>query len=768
MQDEDFLRPDPEKLLQQIAREEKSEGHLKIFFGMCAGAGKTYAMLESAHKAKRDGVDVIIGVVETHKRAETEELVSGLEIAPLAEITYRGSKFKELDLDGILQRKPQLVLIDELAHSNIPGSRHEKRYQDVLEILSNGIDVYTTLNVQHLESRANTVHEITGMKIRETVSDTVFERADDVELIDITPAELLQRLKEGKVYTQENSKIAIQNFFKKGNLTALREMALRLTAEHVDKDLLDYKSEKRIEATWKSGQRLMVAIGTSPFSANLIRWTRRLAYSIEAPWFAVYVDATTELSELNKEVLLENLKLAKELGAEVITTKDTNIIAALIRVAREYNITQIIVGKSRPKGLFAYLESRRFIRELISKSGEIDVYMVGGEREATEKKFNFQLRKVSQSPLWQYSAVFFAITLANLFIFMAASFSYQSVSMMFLFIMTLLPLFELGPGPIMLGALLSAFYWDYFYIPPLFTFHISKTEDVLMLIMFFIVASVSGVLSSRIRLHQRSLQQREARTSALYNLTKSLSVAPGINDIADIARGHIENAFSTKVAVIFGTLEGRLNAVAHPASSFQLNDTDWNIANWVFNNGQKAGKFTSTLPNTDYLFYPLDSMRGRLGVIMLAPPNGQRLSFEQELMLSTIIRQVASAVERDQLNELAKSSLLHEESEKLYNTLFNSISHELKTPITTIITAKSALETDAAVVNSSFLSGLVEEVSKASERLLRLVENFLDITRVESGNIKLKLEWNSMEDRFRIESPYPADKLPSGAGTLSI
>lgn len=746
MDDQEYQRPDPDKLLQQIAREEKTEGHLKIFFGMCAGVGKTYAMLEAAHKAKREGIDVVIGIIETHKRTETEELVDGLEIIPMAEVAYRGTKFRELALDAILERKPQLVLVDELAHSNIPGSRHEKRCQDVLEILANGIDVYTTLNVQHLESRANTVHEISGMKIRETVADTIFERADEIELIDITPAELLQRLAEGKVYTHENSKIAIQNFFKKGNLTALREMALRLTAEHVDKDLLDYKSEKRIEATWKSGQRLMVAISPSPFSANLIRWARRLAYSIEAPWVAVYVDTGSELAEPQRELLMQNLQLARELGAEVVSTKDTDVISALIRVAREYNVTQIIVGKSRPKGLVAFWESRQFISGLINHSGDIDVYIVGGENEPKEKKFNFRLRMLKQSPLQQYVAVFFSISIANLLIFTLTSFSYQSVSLIFFFLMTLLPLFELGSGPIMLGALLSAFYWDYFFIPPLFTFQISKTEDVLMLVMFFIIASVSGVLSSRIRMHQSALQLRESRTSALYNLTKSLSVATGFNDVADIARTHIEDFFKTKVGIILGTLDGKLNAEAHPVSSIQLNDTDWNIANWAFMHGQRVGKFTSTLPNTEYLFFPLDSQRGKLGVVFIAPPEGKRIPFEQELLLTTMIRQIANAVEREQLNELAKSSLLHEESEKLYNTLFNSISHELKTPITTIITAESALETAPGVKSSSLLSGLVEEIAKASERLLRLVENFLDITRLESGNIKLKLEWNSMED----------------------
>ncbi len=747
MQNEEFQRPDPDKFLKHIAKEESEEGHLRLFFGMCAGVGKTYAMLEAARKAKQAGIEVVIGVVETHKRAETEELVEGLEVIPLKEITYRGAHFREMNLDAILARRPQLVLVDELAHTNIDGSRHTKRYQDVLELLSHGIDVYTTLNVQHLESRANTVQEITGMKIRETVSDTVFERANDIELIDITPDELLQRLAEGKVYTKENSKLAIQNFFKKGNLTALREMALRLTAEHVDKDLLDYKSEKGINTTWKSGQRLMVAIGTSPFSANLLRWARRLAYSIEAPWIAVYVDNDPHISEKGKELLLQNFNLAKELGAEVITIQDTDIISALIRVARENNVTQIIVGKSRPQGLLAWIESRRFIRNLIGRSGEIDIYMVGGEKIADDQKQKLKLSRFNQSPLWQYTAVFCTLSCAILAIyFHQPSISYQSVSILLLFFMTLLPLFGLGPGPIMLGAIMSAVCWDYFFIPPLRTFHISKTEDVLMLIMFFIVASVSGVLASKLRVQQRFLRQREIRTSALYNLAKSLSTAPGINDVIEIARSHIEITFSTKASIILAAPEGTLSPETHPSSSFQLNDSEWNIANWVFTNDHKAGKFTSTLPNSDYIFYPLGSLRGCLGVVIIAPPGDVRLTFEQESLLSTIVVQVANAVEREHLNELAKSSLLHAESEKLFNTLFNSISHELKTPITTIITAKSALEESVTIKQAPFLSGLTEEISKASERLLRLVENFLDIARLESGNVRLKLEWNSMED----------------------
>lgn len=735
-------RPDPFKLLDSIQKEEekKKKGKLKIFFGMCAGVGKTYSLLESAHKSKRDNVDVVIGYVETHNREETKKLLNGLESIPLKEIVYRDTKFYEMDLDAILIRKPQLILVDELAHTNIPGSRHIKRFQDVIELLKNGIDVFTTLNVQHLESRAETVFQITGAQIKETVPDSVFADADEIELVDITPEDLLQRLNEGKIYTQEKSQQAIENFFRKGNLTALREMSLRLTAERVDYQLRDYMNEKNISSTWKSGQRLMVAISPSPYSAKLIRWTRRLAYTMEASWIAVYVETDQKVSEENKEALKKNFELARELGAEIITTNDTDIVNALLRIAGENNITQIIVGKSRP------FRRSRVIERLIKESGEIDIYVVGGERTDPRKILHNLISKF-QSEKYQY-----LISTAIIFIALLICYSlmeqigYQTVSLILLLVISLMPLANLGRGPMILAALIGALSWDYYFIPPQFTLHISRVEDVLMLFIFFIVATVSGVLTSRLRTQQKLLSIRETRTNALYNLLKELATGRSLDDLVEISIKNIKKVFDVEAVIIFPLNEKKLSPEAHSASSSKLDDTEWHIANWSFIDGQKAGKFTNTLPNSDAQFIPLIGSRRKIGVIGLKFNNSEPLHFEQETLLEAFVNQITINFERELLNELAKKSLVLSESEKLYKTLFNSISHELKTPITTIIGAISSLEDESISSSTEIRNNLSKEINIAAERLNRLVENLLDMTRLESGQMKLKMDWHEITD----------------------
>jgi two-component system sensor histidine kinase KdpD len=741
-------RPDPDEILKKIQKEEKenARGKLKIFFGMCAGVGKTYNMLEAAQKAKREKVDVVVGIVETHKRVETEEMLQGLDIIPLKEINYRGSIFKEMDLDAILARRPSLVLVDELAHTNIPGSRHNKRHHDVLELLNNGINVYTTLNVQHVESRADTIREITGTIIRETVPDSLLDRADDMEFVDITPDELLRRLAEGKVYTYEKSKQAIENFFRKGNLTALREMALRITAERVDRDVRDYKTEKRIEATWKSGQRLMVAISPSPYSANLIRWTRRLAYSMEAPWIAVYVDSDKNIVDENLRALSDNINLARELGAEIITTKDTDVINALVRVARDNNVTQIIIGKSRRSSLLNFSVQKDIVKELIKKSGDIDVYVVGGDREERKnifKKFFISPQSSPKKYFLSSAVVFIASIICSI---TQGHLGYQSVSLIFLLILALMPLFNFGPGPILLAALLSAFSWDYFFIPPRYTFAIAKIEDVLMLVMYFIVATVTGILSSKIRAQQKFLRQREERIISLFNLSKELSAAVSLNDIADAAVKRITQTFNADVVFIFYESASKLSTKAHSSSTIPINDYEWHIAQWVFMEGQRAGRYTNTLTSTAISYYPMKSKSGSLGVIGLKYKDDDVPSFEHENLLENFVSQITNAVEREYLNYLAKKSLIADESEKLYNTLFNSISHELKTPITAIMGAVSSFKDEKISRNKDVWGKIIDEIDIAAERLNRLVENLLDMARLESGNLKLKLDYHSIED----------------------
>lgn len=740
-------RPDPEELLKNIKANERKErsGKLKLFFGMCAGVGKTYTMLEAGRKAVTDGTDVVIGIVETHDRADTESLTNGMERVPLKNIEYRSAQFSEMDLDGILNRNPKLVLVDELAHTNIPGSRHVKRYQDVLELLSQGIDVYTTLNVQHLESRAETVRQITGAVIRETIPDSILDKADEIELVDITPDELLKRLIEGKVYTPEKSRTAIKNFFRKGNLTALREMSLRITAEHVDWQLRDYMVEKKIAGTWKSGQRLMVAIGPSPYSAELIRWTRRLAFTMEASWIAVYVETEQDISDENRNTLSKNFNIARELGAEIITTADTDIARGLLRIAGENNITHLIIGKSGEKKLFRNLLKKDLVNRLIEDSKDIDVYLVGGIKKQSDSSL---LKKISFHSKWQnYLLVSSLIALFSLCLtIFVPSMDYHTVSMLFLLLVALLPLFNMGPGPILLAALLSAISWDFFFIPPRFTLHIGRLEDIMMFVMFFIVAIVTGYLSARVRTQEKFVRLRESRTAALYNLIKELARAESLDDVAETAVNNIGKVFNCDVAILFGDINNNLSAQPHAASTYLMNDSEWRIAQWVYLNGQKAGKNTNTLPLADAEYYSLSGIKRIYGVIGIRRREDSVFSFEHQILFEHFITQIGSITEREFLGEISKQSLVLSESEKLYKTLFNSISHELKTPVTTIMTALASMTDPVILKDQELTASFASEMNIAVRRLNCLVENLLDMARLESGVLNIKRDWYYIYD----------------------
>lgn len=740
----DDQRPNPEDLLSALKQEEEraSKAKLKIFFGMSAGAGKTYEMLKAAHEAMSKGVDVVVGYIETHGRAETEALVQNLPVIPRKSVEYRGTLIEEMDLDAVLARKPALVLVDELAHTNAPGSRHRKRFQDVQEILDSGIDVYTTLNVQHLESRADTVAQISGATVHETVPDSIFELADEVELIDIPPDELLRRLAEGKVYTPERSQRAVQNFFTKGNLTALREMSLRLTAERVDHQLREYMRSQRISGPWKSGQRLLVGITPSPNSVSLIRWARRMSYTMNASWVAVFVERSASLPAESRERLAKNFKLAKELGAEIITTADEDIARALVRVAREQNATQILVGKSeRPRPF-----GRRLLDAIIENSGGLDVYIVG-EEAASEKspRRRFRVPEI-QSGLMQYLAAAATIFLVALLCYPGrALFGYQTVSLILLLVVTLLPL-KLGAGPVLVAAALGALVWDFFFIPPQFTFSIATGQDVLLLMTYFTIALVTGTLTARIRARERAVRQREERATALYSLTRDLSNARNQDDVACAAVANIRKFFDAQVAVFLGDPDGDIFRAAHPASTFAIDEKQFSVASWVYWNEKQAGKFTDTLPFSEATFYPMSGPRFALGVIGVKLNQPMQLSLEQETLLHNFISQIASTVEREQLNEMTKKSIAFVESERLYKTLFNSISHELRTPIAAIVSASEGLMAGESDSREGLKRDLASEIHAAADRLNRLVENLLDMTRLESGRITPRRDWCDPRD----------------------
>ena len=542
----DNNRPDPDKILALINQEEESKkrGKLKIFFGMSPGVGKTYTMLETAHIDLSKGVDVVVGYVESHNRPETNALLEGFEIIPRKKLEYKGTVLEEMDLDAILLRHPYLVLVDELAHTNAAGSRHAKRYQDVQELLDSGINVYTTVNIQHLESRNDTVAQITGVTVRETIPDEIFERADDVELIDITPNTLLERLAEGKVYTPAQSKEAIQHFFQKGNITALREMSLRLVADRVDKQLKSYMQQNRIEGPWKSGLHLLVLVGPSKSSAKLIRWAKNLSYTMGADLVVLHVENTQVLNESQQEQLSKNIDLARQFGAEVIITSGNDLVSTTLDIARKENITHIIIGKSGKQSFFSYLFTREdFVGRLLKESGEIDIYVIEPGTEAKQYK-----KKLISSPDFSSSrrsyilATLVVLITVLLCIPISAKAGYQSISFILLFVVLILCGF-FRRGPIILASAVSAVAWDFFFIPPQYTLKITEPEDLLAFFMFFMVALITGTLTSKIRKQERLTREREEKTNALFRLTNQLAVAENSKKIIEVAKANIKKYF---------------------------------------------------------------------------------------------------------------------------------------------------------------------------------------------------------------------------------
>src|SRR5262249_23080063 len=508
-------RPNPDELLAQMKRAEAESGRgkLKIFFGMSPGVGKTYAMLQAARQKQTQGCEVVVGIVETHGRKETEALLEGMPIMERLQVDYRGTKLTEMDLDAILTWHPGLAVVDELAHTNAPGSRHPKRYQDVLELLDAGIDVYTTLNVQHVASRSDTVRQITGINVAETVPDSLVDLADEIVLVDLTPEQLRSRLAEGKVYLGERAEWAARNFFRESNLTALREMALRIVAEHVDRSLRDIMSEERIAGPWKSGDRLLVAVSASPYSERLIRYTRRLAASMEATWVVANVERPQTLLQEEQTRLTRYLALARQLGAEVISTAGTDVGEALLRIARQHNVTQIVIGKSlTPRWSFW---KRDPLRWLVRHSGNIDIHIIPAEESAHPAHQSIEER-LARTPWREFGIALLIAT--GVTAFSLAIFGYTGYSAVALFYLLAVVFagVRLRRGPTLFLAALSALLWNFLFVPPRFTFYIGQFQDVMMFCAYFIIALVIGHLATQLHAREQSERRREQRATALY------------------------------------------------------------------------------------------------------------------------------------------------------------------------------------------------------------------------------------------------------------
>jgi two-component system sensor histidine kinase KdpD len=722
-------RPNPDALLAEIKREERSatRGQLKIFFGMCPGVGKTYAMLEAAQTRHHEGADVVVGIVETHGRAETYALLAGLSIITRKKIDYRGVTLEEMDIDAILARRPQLVLVDELAHTNAPGSRHPKRYQDVLELLDAGIDVYSTLNVQHLESRHDVVQQITGIVVRETVPDTMLDQADEIELIDLTPEHLRKRLAEGKVYLGERAATASENFFREETLTALREIALRTTAERVDQELRAKRGH------WQSTQRLAVGVGPSPYSAQLIRWTRRIAGAMDAPWLAIYVETSTPVSEDEKARLTKNLSLARQLGAEVITTAGDNVANAMLEVAREQGVTQVVVGKPLGNPVLEFLRGGSLATKLIRHSGDIDIHIVRAEKAGVAQRRrrvgDWLGANLMRDCGWGVVAVTL-VTFGSWFLQRVTG--YWAIGQLYLLLVVLLAL-VMNRWAVLLVAALSAMVWHYLFIPPLFSFRFTQVHDLMMFLMYFIVALAMGHFTNQLRVREAAERQRERRASALNRLLESVTASTSLADGLGRAVKEVDALFVAHTAIL-------LDGAPHPASTFQPDAKELAVAMWALDREQIAGRFTDTLPDAAAMYLPLR----KLGVMGVRFEERTTLTMNERDLLETFAGQIAVMTESYRFIENAQQARITEESDRLHRTLLDSVSHELKTPLAVIRAATEGLATqlDNVPLGKTFL----DEIYSANRRLERIVTNLLDITRIESGRTPLNLEWSDAHD----------------------
>lgn len=735
MNEED--RPDAQELLEIIKREEKSNkrGKLKIFLGMAAGVGKTYAMLEAAQKLKAEGVDVIIGALDTHGRMETAKLMENLEVIPEKFIKYKDVVFKELDLDNILKRKPQLVLVDELAHSNVPGSRHPKRWQDVVEILDNGIDVLTTLNVQHIESLKDVVEKITGITIRETVPDIMIETSAFIELVDLTPSELLKRMKEGKVYLGEQSQIAAQNFFQEDRLTALREIILRYAAEKIDHDLQGmFSSVERLDA-WKPRERLLVAVSHSPHSQKLIRITRRLAFNLDAPWIAVHVDDGKVLDEEEQETLAKNLTLARDLGAEVITTSAPDIAQAIQRIARQKSVSQIIIGRP-PRNFFVDLfYPNTLMDHLARECSDLDLHVI---RQTMIKKRKWGLKLpgfLKNFSSYLLTTVFVAFS-AGLTSFFLPYIDYKVAGFVFSLCLMGLSLF-FRKEPIFFASILYLLIWFFMFIPIEDAKELSY-EDMILLPGFFLLAVFTVFLTDRSKKNRELLIKHERSIEALYDIVQKIAGAPSFEEALKAVKDKLSFILGGKYDIAIGQIDRKLVFNEENSSLFE-NEKEQAAAQWVFQNGKEAGFSTSTLPLSKNFYIPLKGKNEIVGVLAHRSKSGKELSAEEKNFLYTVAQQLAHYLERS-LSEERERNLKHAaQVEKTYQSILSLIENLFEGPLLNMQDAVKELKhTQTVELSNSIIHHPIERLENSSDSLKRILENIAAMVNLSSGLIPIK------------------------------
>jgi two-component system, OmpR family, sensor histidine kinase KdpD len=741
-------RPDPDALLQRVQAEkaDRSRGRLKVFFGASPGVGKTYAMLEAAQRRRAAGDDVLVGWVETHGRAETARLLEGLPRLPARSVEYRGTVLAEFDLDAALARRSRLLLLDELAHTNAPGSRHAKRWQDAQELLDAGTSVWTTLNVQHLESLNDLVARITEVTVRETVPDRLLEEADEVEFVDLPPDELLQRLREGKVYVPEQAGRAARGFFRKGNITALRELALRRTADHVDADMRDYRRAHAIAETWPVAERVLVCIRPNPDSGRLIRAASRLATRLGAPWTVTSVESPAQpaLSPREREALAAAFKLAEQLGATTAVLGGEGVGEALLAYARAHNVSKIVLGKPPARRRWRDRLRPSPLDVVVGASGEIDVYVISGEAEEPAPAPAVRpAAAVDPRPFAWAAAVVAACTVVCWPLF--PRFDRSNLVMVYLlgvaFVAT-----RFGRWPSALAAALSVGAFDFFFVPPHLTFAVTDTQYVVTFAVMLVVSLLISSLAVRVKDQAEAARQRERRTEVLYALSRELAAPHPPEELARLAGLHVQELVENPSLVLLPDAADRLQPAGEAPTPFTADVREAAVADWVFRNRRPAGKGTDTLPAAAFLYLPLPGAQATLGVLALQPRAEMLpLAPDQSGLLEALARQIAAAVERALLERAAGEARVQAERERLRGTLLSSVSHDLRTPLSAITGAASSLLDDESLDGASRRE-LLRTVLDEAQRLNRLVSNLLDMTRLESGTLQLGREWHSMEE----------------------
>ena len=740
--DRSDLRPSPDALL--AAAEREGRGRLKIFLGAAPGVGKTYAMLEAAHRLKKEGIDVVIGVIETHGRSETEALVAGLDLLPRWAQDYRGQRMSEFDLDAALARRPGLILIDEFAHSNLPGARHPKRYQDVEELLGAGIDVYTTLNVQHLESLNDVVAKITRVRVRETLPDEVLERADEIELVDLTPQDLLKRLREGKVYVEGQAQRAVAHFFQPGNITALRELALRRVAERVDEQMLDYMRQHAIVNPWPAGERLLACVGPDADAVEVVRATRRLADQLHAPWTAAYVEMPGHfrLSQAARDRIAEALRLAEQLDGEAVTIPARDLVEGLLAYARERHMTQIVIGRRRTSWLRRVL-GRSLVEALSRQSGDIAVHLVPLGEGPRKLRLEFSFPELRLAPyLWTAFYVFAAALVGRL---VDALIDLPSPAPFFL-IAVVLAAVRHGLLPSVFASLLSFGAYNFLFVSPLYTFTVAEGHEIVSLGLFFVAAMLVSGIAARARDQAEDTRRRMKIQGALYDFSRKLATTVGLDDLLWACCYQVASSVQGQAVLLLPEKDNLRIAGAYPPED-DLDPADWTAARWAFAHGEPAGHGSATLPTRIWRFEPMKTSRGLVGVVGFRAAQGPvALDPSGARVVAALIDQSAVAIERSQLEgEIAEARVLAA-SEKLRHALLSSISHDLRTPLATIIGAISSLKLEGQNYDAATRAELIDTVEDEALRLNRFVGNLLDMTRLEAGMLAPKRDWVAVNE----------------------